>query len=485
MVYREVFFEMSPRIMHIKKVNNDTNSWAVRVMVEAKTQPRFPARGVKRYQRILLVDETGQKISATVFDPDIEHFKDKFTMYKTYTVSNAFVSKIEDKYDKFGYPYQWIINSKTACNPDPESAIPRSVIKSEYGSIGNLKTLVRQNIFLDVVAIVIQKGELRSFILNNKDTKLREFAIMDQEEKVVVLTPWNAVAEAEGDLIDKATDSLPIIRATQLLVSAHRDGTLGSTAGTVIELEPDIPEVVALKAWRSNNLKCIVDAISAKDYFQRVESSVVFPTDQISLISDVISEVKNDRFTVEAAAIVINTEQKYYYMACKKCFSSVDADYDYEYTCAMCREKTQAKPRERIYLSIFDSTGSLSVTVFGPPVIILMQMDSEMCMRLSDKGEAVTAELVNNKLSGKIFYMKIRKKENTVGVHIQQQYIVTNLRLKETPDISEAGKLPSVLKDQDAVPEKKFKHTVVKSLFPDDEGSSKENAASDVYDTLV
>ncbi|KAL3839052.1 hypothetical protein ACJIZ3_023643 [Penstemon smallii] len=433
MVYLEVFFEMSPRTVHIKEVKKDTKSWDVRVMVEAKTQPRLPARGVKQYQRILLVDETGQKISATIFDPDIEHFKDMFTMYKTYTISNA----------SFGYPYQWIINSKTACNPDTESGIPRYVLKSEYGSIGNLKTLVRQNIFLDVVAIEIQKGELRSFILNNKDTKLREFAIMDQEEKVVVLTLWNTVAEAEGDLIEKATDTLPIIRATQLLVSAHRDGTLGSTAGTVIELEPDIPEVVALKTRRSNNLKCIVDAISAKDYFRRVESSAVFPTDQISLISEVISEPKIDRFTVEVAAMVINTEQKYYYMACKKCFSFVDADYDYEYTCAMCGEKTQTKPRERIYLCIFDSTGSLSVTVFGTPVISLMQMDSEMCMSLSDKGEPVTAEWVNDKLAGKIFYMKIRKKENTVDVHIQQQYTVTNLRLKEIHDVLENNKVAS------------------------------------------
>ncbi|KAL3809062.1 hypothetical protein ACJIZ3_000168 [Penstemon smallii] len=421
MVYREVFFEMSPRTVHIKEVKKDTKSWAVRVMVEAKTQPRLPARGVKRYQRILLVDETGQKISATIFDPDIEHFKDMFTMYKTYNVSNASVSKIEEKYDKFGYPYQWIINSKTACNPDPESGIPRYVIKSEYGSIGNLKTLVRQNIFLDVVTIVIQKGELRSFILNNKDTKLLNHIIHKLfREKVVVLTLWNAVAEAEGDLIDKATDTLPIIRATQLLVSAHR--------GTVIELEPDIPEVVALKTWRSNNLKCIVDAISAKDYFRRVESSAVFPTDQISLhykknrifrrnFSDGHKSI--DRFTVEVAAMVIKTEQKYYYMACKKCFSSVDADYDYEYTCAMCGEKTQTKPRERIYLCIFDSTGSFSVTVFGTPVISLMQMDSEMCMSLSDK------------------------------------YSVTNLRLKEIHDVLENNKVAL-----------NFKHTVVKSLFP-------------------
>ncbi|KAL3831140.1 hypothetical protein ACJIZ3_019942 [Penstemon smallii] len=360
--------------------------------------------------------------------------------------SDSYVDNcLAEKFDKFGYPYQWIINSKTACNPDPESGIPRSIIKSEYASIVNLKTLVRQNIFIDVVAIVIQKGELLNDVLRKLLRK-----------KVVMLTLWNAVAEAEGDLIDKATDTLPIIRATQLLVFAHRDGTLGSTASTVIELEPEIPEVAALKIWRSNNLKCIVDAIGAKDYFERVESSAVFPTNQISLISQILSEEK----------LWNNREQEYYYMACKKCFSSVDADYVYEYTCAMCAEKTQAKPRERIHLNIFDSTGSLRVTVFGPPVINLMEMDSEMCMTLSDKGERVTAEWVNQKLSGKNFYMRIRKKENTVGIHTQQQYTVMNLRLKEIPELSPISESPAVLKESTSVPEKSFKHTVVKSLFP-------------------
>ncbi|KAL3850638.1 hypothetical protein ACJIZ3_012520 [Penstemon smallii] len=485
MVYGEVFFDMTTRTMHIKEIKKETKSWAVRVMVEAKTQPRLPARGVKRYQRLLLVDETGQKISATMFDPDIDHFKDMFSLYKTYTVSNAFVSKIEEKYDKFGHPYQWIINSKTACNPDPETGISRSLIKSEYASIGNLANLVRQNIFIDVVAIVIQKGELRSFTLYNKDTKLREFAIMNQEKKVVMLTLWNAIAEAEGDFIDKATDTLPIIRATQLLVSAHRDGTLSSTASTVIELEPEIPEVASLKIWRSNNLKCIVDAINAKDYFERVESSAVFPTNEITLISDILSEEKNDRFTVEVAAVVINTEQKYYYMACKKCFSSVDADYDYEYTCAMCGDKTQAKPRERIHLSIFDSTGSLDVTVFGPPVTHLMEMDSEMCMKLSDKGEAVTAEWINHKLSGKTFYMKIRRKENSVGAHLKQQYTVINLRLKEMPAHSQDRELESVPKETESVLQKRSKHIVGKTLFPGDASVSKEKPSSDVYDSSV
>ncbi|KAL3820384.1 hypothetical protein ACJIZ3_006289 [Penstemon smallii] len=467
---------MTTRTMHTKDIKNDTKSWGVRVMVEAKTQPRLPARGVKWYQRVLLVDETGQKISATIFDPDIDHFKDMFSLYKTYTVSNAFVSNIEEKYDKFGHPYQWIINSKTACNPDFETAISRSLIKSEYASIGDLGNLVRQNVLI---------GELRSFILNNKDTKLCEFAIMNQEKKVVMLMLWNAIAEAEGDLIDKAKDTLPIIKATQLLVSAHRNGTLASTVSTVIELEPEIPEVDSLEIWRSNNLKCIVDAINANDYFERVESSAAFPTNHISLISDIMSEEKSDRFTVEVSAVVINTEHKYYYMACKKCFSSVNADYDYQYTCALCGDKTQAKPRERIHLSIFDSTGSLNVTVFGPPVINIMHMDSEMCMKLSDKGEPVTADWINHKLSGKSFYMKIRRKENDVGVHLQQQYTVTNLRLKEMPADSPITELESVPKDTKSFPQKRSKHTVAKTLFPEDASASKEKPGFDVYDTSV
>ncbi|KAL3834091.1 hypothetical protein ACJIZ3_008827 [Penstemon smallii] len=476
---------MTTRTLHIKDVSKDTKSWAIKVMVEAKTQPRFPASGSKRYQRLLLVDETGQKISATIFDPDIENFKDMFSLYKSYIVSNAHVSKIEEKYNKLGYPYQWIINSKTACNPDPESGISRSLLKTEYASLADLKGLAGKKVLVDVVAIVIQKGELRSFILKNKDTKLREFAIMNQEAKVVVLTLWNAVAEAEGELIDRATDTLPIIRATQLSISPHRDGSLGSTTSTVIQLEPQIPEVQNLKSWRSNNLKVIVEAIGARNYLKRIEASNEFPTDQISLIADVISEEKPDIFTVEVNAIVTNSEQKYYYMACEKCFSAVNADCDYHYTCAICGEKTQAKPRERIHIRIYDATGSLDVTAFGPPVINIMQMDSEMCMKRSNEGEAVTAKWINTRLSGKTFFMRIRRNEYQVSGAVQQQYTVLNLRIKETNDASIDAESQLTQKPSTSEPEKTFKHAAAKELFPGEGSSSKEDNDSDVFDTTV
>ncbi|KAL3818276.1 hypothetical protein ACJIZ3_004181 [Penstemon smallii] len=475
---------MTTQMLHIVNVNKDTKLWAVRVMVEAKTQPWFPARGTKRYQRILLVDETGQKISATIFDPDIEKFKAMFCLYKTYTVSNATVSKIEDKYDKFGYPYQWIINSKTACNPDPEFGLPKSLVKTEYTSIIDLKSLVGQKVLIDVAAIVIQKGELRSFILNNKDAKLREFAILNQEKKVVALTLWNAVAVAEGELIDNCTDTMPIIRATQLMISSHRDGSLGSTASTVVEIDPQIPEVHALKVWRSANLRFIVDAITAKDYLPRIESSAPFLTDHITTIADVLSAEKMDRFTVEVNALVTHSEQKYYYMACGKCFSAVDAAYEYEYTCAMCGQMTKAKPRERIHVSIYDTTGSLDVTIFGPPVIMIMQMDAEMCLKIFSAGDEVTAGWINGKLFGKTFYMNVKRKDIQVGGVPKQQYTVTNLQIKESEEVTNLVDENKPDKMTNAPVEKSFDHSS-SALAKDIEPGIFDSSAEVVYDILA
>ncbi|KAL3838791.1 hypothetical protein ACJIZ3_023382 [Penstemon smallii] len=50
-------------------------------------------------------------------------------------------------------------------------------------------------------------------------------------------------------------------------------------------------------------------------------------------------------------------------------------------------------------------------------------------------GNTVTAEWINNRLTGKTFFMKIRRKENqVVGGTMHQHYTVLNLRLKEAED---------------------------------------------------
>ncbi|KAL3839226.1 hypothetical protein ACJIZ3_023817 [Penstemon smallii] len=329
-----------------------------------------------------------------------------FDLYKTYTVSNAQVSKIDPNYDKLGYSYQWTINSKTACTIEAETSIPQMIPNMEFASLSNLQSIAGQNISVDVLVIVVQKRDQRSFTKEGKEHILREYAVINQEKKLVILTLWNAIAEAEGEVIDQAIHSLPIIRATKLSVSAYKDGSLGSTPSTTIELDPAIPQADNLKTWRSDNMRFIVEEILVQDHFRRTESSGQFSIDKISTLADLAADKAADKFIVRVCAKIKKFDQKFYYMACAKCFSAIGL----------------------IHLTIYDDSGYIDVTMFGYQAINIMQMDSEMCMQLHDAGKQMSGERINQLLEGKWFFMKIRKKTREIRGHLQTQYVVMDMR---------------------------------------------------------
>ncbi|KAL3820153.1 hypothetical protein ACJIZ3_006058 [Penstemon smallii] len=120
-------------------------------------------------------------------------------------------------------------------------------------------------------------------------------------------------------------------------------------------------------------------------------------------------------------------DQKYFYMACEKCFSGAGADYDYQYTCVACKAFTHAKPKEKMHLNILDGSGPLDVKVFGKHATELTQMSASRCMKLYNEGAPLLLDTINQSLSGKSFIMKIRKRERYMEDSMQYQYVVLNM----------------------------------------------------------
>ncbi|KAL3846231.1 hypothetical protein ACJIZ3_003634 [Penstemon smallii] len=257
---------------------------------------------------------------------------------------------------------------------------------------------------------------------------------MNQEQSIVILTLWNNVAESEGGVIDENDEDFPIIRASGLAVSPHYGGSLGSTLSTVILVNPQIPEAENLKNWRQKNLKLITEAVSAKDHFTHSDSFLDVPTNKICAIADVVADNRVDKFLVRVQAMVTDPDQKFFYMSCEKCFSGVDADFDYPYTCTSCKEFTHAKPREKILFSIFDGSGSLDVTAFGKHSTELTGMSASTCMELYNEGAPFPLESINQSLSGQHYIMKIRKMERYMGDSMHHQYVVLNMLLHKAMD---------------------------------------------------
>lgn len=71
--------------------------------------------------------------------------KQTLEIQRTYVVSNAKVSAVADKYNKFGYPYQWIISRRTGVEPENYSPISTATLAAGYTSLSNISTLIGDN----------------------------------------------------------------------------------------------------------------------------------------------------------------------------------------------------------------------------------------------------------------------------------------------------------------------------------------------------
>ncbi|KAL3838893.1 hypothetical protein ACJIZ3_023484 [Penstemon smallii] len=416
--------------------------WTAKVVVFEKSEPRLSGSGSTRYQRIVLMDERGQKIVATAYDEDIDDLKDTLLLSHTYLVSNAKVGPLDERYNRYGHPYQWTIGGKTAIKFVIDDVIPRNAIKPSFAPISQLQKHASQDELIDVLVILIDKGPKRNVTGKVKDNIVRDFGVINEDKIAITLSLWN----------NQASESMPVIKATALRLSSFYGLSLNSTSGTSILIDPEIAEAQNLKKLvkRANNMKFIAEVVAEKKYLV-------------------------EKFFVRVGVVIADSMQKFYYMACDNCSKGVDAELDHEYTCNKCHQSVKAVPRYKVLVSLFDHTDSLDVTIFGDFAKRIMKLDPVKILEISEMGVRIDIDAINADLLGIKFLFKIKKQERVSRNAVQVQYTVITSISEDTSSchtpLSNVG-LP--VDDHDKA-ENSDKTTARKRLF--EENLTKEKSA--------
>lgn len=71
-------------------------------------------------------------MEATIFDFDISLLRNTLEIQHTYIISNAKVSAMTDRFNKFKYPYQWTISRRTAVQPENYAPISMTNLNYKY-----------------------------------------------------------------------------------------------------------------------------------------------------------------------------------------------------------------------------------------------------------------------------------------------------------------------------------------------------------------
>ncbi|XP_060668587.1 replication protein A 70 kDa DNA-binding subunit B-like [Ziziphus jujuba] len=97
----------------IKDIQAQQRGWTVKVVIIEKAMPRVSKSSPNKYQRLILADEEGNKIQATIYGGDIHIFRDTLIIGKNYYISNAWVKEIGAQYQIVQNNLRWTINGRT------------------------------------------------------------------------------------------------------------------------------------------------------------------------------------------------------------------------------------------------------------------------------------------------------------------------------------------------------------------------------------
>ncbi|KAL3830985.1 hypothetical protein ACJIZ3_019787 [Penstemon smallii] len=439
--------------------------WTAKVVVYEKAEPRMSGSGIKRYQRIVLMDERGQEVVATIYDEDIDDLKDTLLLSHTYLISNAKVGPLDERYNRYGHPYQWTIGGRTPIKLVEDDVITLAAIKPTFASISQLQKSTSHDELIDVLVIVIGKGPKRNVTGKVKDNIVHDFGVINEDKKPITLSLWNSIAESEGKLIDQASESMPVIKATALRLSSF------------YVLDPEIAEAQNLKNWRANNTKFIADVVAEKKYLVHDDSFNMTSEKDIMSLGDVVSTKNVEKFLVRVGVVIADSVQNFYYMACDNCSKGVDAELNHEYTCNKCHQSVKAVPRYNILVSLIDHTDSLDVTIFGDFAKRIMKLDPVKILEMSETGIRIDVDAINADILGIKFLNAVQVQytvitsisENTSSCHTPSSSVglpVDDHDKAETSDKTPARKR---LFEEGLIKEKSVKNKTSESSSPTEE----------------
>ncbi|KAL5570070.1 hypothetical protein UlMin_026645 [Ulmus minor] len=183
-----------------------------------------------------------------------------------------------------------------------------------------------------------------------------------------ILTMRDQFIENERAVIVKNIKSKPIIAAYRIRIVSFNGGSMSTKGSSTFVINPNIPEATRLKSWCVDNKAELEQLTLKKSYVGSSSSAIRAPAPhEIIEVKDIqCLEEKQTTFWLQAKISIPHLNQKYWYMACNKCYRRTNIDYKQTFDCVHCAEKqARAMPRCLLEVQLSDKTGALIATLFG------------------------------------------------------------------------------------------------------------------------
>ncbi|XP_042950349.1 replication protein A 70 kDa DNA-binding subunit D-like [Carya illinoinensis] len=231
----------------IKDITPKTRDWKIKMLVVEKSPKRIGQHSSVKYQNLMLVDEQGNRLQATIFGNDINSREDSLQMFRSYYIINAYVKLLDPKYQTESHQYQWIINAKTIIEEIPENEQQVKIPKYNLIPINELDAYKDSIAEIDLLAVALHIKPPKEITLTNGPATLQEIYVIDQSFNPISLTMWGRFVQDECKKISEIIETKPILLATKLKVRSYNGLSLSSRPASAFTINPLIPEAKPLQ----------------------------------------------------------------------------------------------------------------------------------------------------------------------------------------------------------------------------------------------
>lgn len=241
----------SGQVTHpISSLSPYQNKWVIKVRVTSKGPMRSwnNAKGEGKLFSMDLMDESGE-IRATAFKEQAEKYFSLVEVDKIYYISRGQLKPANKQFNTLKNDYELTFGNDTVmqeCAAEELGNVP--AVKYDFVPIADLAAL-EANRTADVVAVCRDVGDVFRFTAktSGKEMVKREITLVDSSNAAIGLTLWGAEAETFDGC------GQPIILVKNGRINEFQGGkTLSLSGGSVMKVNPDIPEGHKLRGWFDN-----------------------------------------------------------------------------------------------------------------------------------------------------------------------------------------------------------------------------------------
>ncbi|KAL3376320.1 hypothetical protein AABB24_002986 [Solanum stoloniferum] len=404
--------------VNIDQIEPATRDWICKVQIVEIGRPRESLDKKCTFQNLILEDEEECQIKAVMYADEIEQYADKLKLLNTYLISTARVKVSPTSYGKPIHKFYWILDKETVIEQiKPSNEVekplppPTKLNITSFDRIPHL--MVDSAAEIDILAIVLRCGPQKN--AGRSHHRCQEITLCDNQKNQFLFTLWEDFGEIEGHEIASkmATEAdLLVILGRSIGISTYQGLSLQTRYNSIIRVNPNYPQAVALINWAKENKTMLLSCPSEKtSTSSSIAPMIVTPAgQQLISIAEISSAPSIGVLYVEAEMSVLDEFQDFCVLECSGCKQKKRTKDRKDFECPKCNRKTTLVPRCSFQIDLIDNTATTTASISAELGEKLLSMTVEDIFDIiCTKRQSLSLNHVHEMLSNKVFKIQLRK----------------------------------------------------------------------------